>query len=280
MLPCRTLSCSPASLTRAGRIALLGLALAATSGAVRAQAPPPAASIQQRLIVAFKQDQTDLQRYVHREHVVTIKDGRRDARTLRVWFVHGHEVQETIALDNRQLSLAELSAEHQRALQRALDAAKRPPSPTGMLRFQGHAYPFARLANDYVYCDATTRMWHGRATWVYQAKPNPNAHPESREETLLLHTQGEVWVDAGDLHVVRIALHTVGNVRYGLGIVATIHQANLELQLERQRPGVWLPSTAGFSLRATVLLFDTITRSKEQTYFDYQAAGTDPAPRR
>ncbi|MGH9417367.1 MAG: hypothetical protein ACRD01_12140 [Terriglobales bacterium] len=239
-------------------------------GAARAQTPPPATSIQDRLIAAFQRDQMALQQYVHREHVITIKDGARDARTLRVWYVEGREVEETIALDNRLLSPGELAAEHQRALQRARDAAARPPSPAGMLRFQGHAYPFARLANDYIYGDATTRTIGGRTIWVYQARPNPNAHPQSREEKLLLHTQGEVWVDAGDMHVVRIAVHTMGNVRYALGLVAVIHQANLELQLQRQKPDVWLPAKAGFSLRATILLVDTITRSKEQTYFDYQ----------
>lgn len=252
----------------------LGLSLAPALCAQTATAndapPPPAGTIKSQLVAAFQRDQEALSGFRHQEHVSTNKDGVTDGRTLRVWYVNGHQVSETIALDGRELSPAEISAEHQRAMQRAADVTARPAPPTGTIVFEGQSYPFARLADDYIYTAAKTRMWRGRVIWVYQAYPNPDIASRSHAETMLLHSQGEVWVDAEDMHVIRIALHTVAPVHYVLGILATIHQATLELDLERYRPGLWLPAEANFQMRATVLLVRPLLRSKLQVYSDYQ----------
>ncbi|HUX68385.1 MAG TPA: hypothetical protein VMV31_12935 [Terriglobales bacterium] len=244
------------------------------AGAAQAPAsPPPAAAIEARLIAAFQNDQEALLHFQHLEHVVTGRDGAFDGRTLHVWYVHGHAVSETIALDHRALSPKEIAAEHQRALIRARDAAQRPPAPAGVVVFDGQRYPFAKLADDYLYRDPQRRVWRGREIWVYQAYPNPATASRSRAESLLLHSQGVVWVDAADLHVIRIELHTTSPVRYGLGVLATIHSAGLELDLERHSPGVWLPAHADFHLSATVLLVKSLLRSKQQTFSDYTPNG-------
>jgi len=250
------------------------LALAVVIAPAAAQAPPAAAEIQARLIAAFQQDQRALEGFTHREHVVAMKDGARDARTLQVWYVNGREVSETIALDDRVLSAAELDAERKRALIREHAAEQRQPPPTGVIEFAGRTYPFSRLADDYLYSDPVTRQWRGRTVWIYQARPNPAQPSRSREETLLLHSSGEVWVDVQDLHVIRVALHSTSPVRYGLGVLGTVHAAELTLQLERQQPGVWLPAEADFSLQATVLVLDHLRRSKQQTFSDYRPAGS------
>ncbi|MGH8128641.1 MAG: hypothetical protein ACRD0Y_00580 [Terriglobales bacterium] len=242
-------------------------------------APPPPASpaLEQRLIAAFQRDQNALRAYTHREHVVTRKDKDLDGRTLLVWYVHARPVRETIALDHRTLSKDERTAEHGRACERAAAAAKRTPPPAGVVEFGGHTYPFAKLAHDYLYSNPRTVQWQGRTTWAYDAVPNPHAHARSREETLLLHSRGEVYVDAADEHVVRLSIHSTATVRYLLGVLASIQQAGFLLDLQRIRPGVWLPAEADFHLRATVLLFDHIVRSKTTAYFDYSVAANAAA---
>lgn len=256
--------CSRASLA----LAVLALILAA-----RAQESPPAAeTVEKQLIANFKSDQAALGQFTHDEHVVTNKDGVRDARRLHVWYVNGRAVSETFSLDDRVLSPGEIAAEHQRALERARQAARRPAPPQGLIEFEGQTYSFEKLAGDYLYGPADTRTWQGRTVWVYPATPNPRAPSRSRAENLLLHSQGEIWVDAEDLHVIRIALHTTAPVHYGLGVLATIHHARLDLQLQRQAPGLWLPAEADFSLDATLLMLRRIERSKFQTYSNYQEA--------
>lgn len=257
--------------------ASLGLAILALALGTRAQTPPDALAIKSRLIANFKSDQLGLERFVHQEHVCTNKDGVRDARTLRVWYVNGREVSETIALDNRRLSPEEIAAEHARALERARQAGLRPSPPAGMIVFEGQSYSFEKLAGDYVYGPAETRTWQGRTVWVYPARPNPNAPSRSRAESLLLHSQGEIWVDAEDMHVIRVALHTTAPVHYGLGVLATIHRAELDLQLQREAPGLWLPAEADFSLDATVFLVKRLERSKTQTYSAYSEAASAAA---
>lgn len=259
------------------RLLLVALLLSpAAAQAAPASSPPPAAAVENVLIQRFQQDQAALQSYVHLEHVVTEKDGRLDGRTLRVWYVNHRQVSETIALDDRQLSPAELQAEHQRALQRAREAAQRKAPQPGFLEFDGKTYPFDRLAHDYVYGPARLGVWNGRNVWIYPARPNPDVPSRSRAETLLLKSAGEVWVDAEDVHVVRIQIHTTSTVRYGLGILADIHHASLDLSLHREAPGRWLPTQASFKLDATILLLKHLTRSKQQSFYDFQPV-TQPA---
>jgi len=232
--------------------------------------PPPADAIRARVVANFAADQRALLTFDHTEHIVNRRNGDRDGRTLRVWYVRGHEDSETVAIDGRSLTPAEIAAEHKRAADRAAELEKRAPAPVGVFEFQGQTYPFSDLANDYVYGPPQVRDEHGRATWVYQASPNPQAQRHSVAEQLLMHSEGELWVDAEDLHVDHIEIHTTAPVRYGLGIIATIHSATMTLDLERHAPGMWLPRSSSFSLQATVLLLKTLTRSKQQDFSDYR----------
>ena len=262
--------CSPSSCLVAP--ALLATLLASAGGAcgAAAQGPPPAERIKAQLIDNFLQDQQALQGYIHREHVTIEKDGDREGHTLRVWYVHGHDINETIAHDDRPISAGELAAGQKSALKHAAEAAQKPPAPEGMLVFGGHAYPFSKLANDFVYGAAGIRTWNGRTVWVYPATPNPHAESRSREEKLLLHTAGEVWVDAGDLHIIRISMHLTSPVKYGFGVLATVHSAALNLVLDPGGAGEWLPQEADFNVQATVLLLKSISRAKRTTYSDYR----------
>jgi hypothetical protein len=267
----RKRSCSQ---LRAAAAAILGVCV---GGAAAAQAraalpqPPPAASIEPRVIANFESDQKALSRFQYLEHVVTKRDGKVDARTLRVWYVNGNAVNQTVAFDSHSLTPAEEAAEVRGARIRARAAARRPPPPAGVVVFGGVHYPFRRLAHDYVFSGGVARRWRGRVIWEYRAEPNPAADARSRAESLLLHTQGEVWVDARDLHIVRLAVHSVEPVRYLLGMLATVHEARLSLEMQRYAPGVWLPAKADFSLRATILMFDHIARSKRQSFRDFTA---------
>lgn len=245
---------------------------AAGGAQTSAQVPPPASQIRDQLIANFLSDQQALQGYVHSEHVITEKDGAREGHTLRVWYVNGREVSETTAFDQRPLTAEERASGHEAALKRAAEAAQRPPAKAGMLVFGGQEYPFSKLANDFVYGAPAVRTWNGRTIWVYPATPNPHAQGRSRQETLLLHTAGEVWVDAADLHVMRITIHLTAPVKYGFGVIATIHSAALNLTMDRHGPGQWLPQTTDFKVKATVLLLKTISRAKQSTYFDYHEA--------
>jgi hypothetical protein len=261
--------CWRRSAALAGAALLSGTAVWPQAAARALPPPPPAAAIEARVIAAFESDQKALSHFQYLEHVVTTRDGKVDARTLRVWYVNGNAVNRTVAFDSHALTPAEEAAEARGAAIRARAAARRPPPPQGEVVFDGVHYPFRRLAQDYVYGDGVARRWRGRTIWVYQARPNPAADARSRAESLLLHTQGEVWIDARDLHVVRLAVHSTSPVRYLLGMLATIHHAELSLEMQRYAPGVWLPAKADFSMNATILMFDRIVRGKRQSFRDF-----------
>jgi hypothetical protein len=231
--------------------------------------PPDPASIRATLITNFKRDQEAVIRYSHKEHVILVKNNVRDARTLLLFYINGHGVAETIALDNRQLSAAEIRAEHARAVIRAQAAAKLPPAPVGGLEFGGKTFTFSDLAADYLYSNPNVFVYDGRATWSYDLSPNPNAHSGSMEEQALLGSIGQIWIDAADRHVIRISLRTYKPVRYLGGFLATIHSGELDLLLKRHSPGEWLPQYYGFELDATIAFFKHIAESKQTTFSDY-----------
>lgn len=233
---------------------------------------PPIESMRALLIRNFSDDQAAVFRYRHLEHVIEKKDGKVTDKTQLVWYVNGHEVSEITGYRNQPLSPAQRAAEQRKAMARARQLADREPAPTGVIEVNHKQYPFSKLADDYVYGPGKVMQWQGRTVWVYPAEPNPNTPNRSREEEALLSSRGEIWVDAQDLHVVRIQIHTFEPVRYWLGVLATVHQAQIDLELQRYAPGVWLPETANFSFQATVLLFKNLARSKTQIFSEYVAA--------
>lgn len=270
------------SLRTARRVLISGLILlgampalfAGTTSQRNLNVAPPIESMRALLIRNFSNDQAAVTRYRHTQRVIEKKDGKVTDKTQLVWYVNGHEVSEITGYGNTPLSPAQRAEEHRKAMERARQMASREPAPVGVIVVNHKQYPFARLASDYVYGPGKVMQWRGRTVWVYPAEPNPNAPNRSREEEVLLSSRGEIWVDAQDLHVVRIQIHTFEPVRYWLGVLATVHQAELDLELQRSAPGVWLPETADFSFQATVLLFKHLARSKTQIFSDYAPVET------
>ncbi len=233
-------------------------------------APPPADAIRATVIRNFTADQKAEMSYRHVEHMVIDKNHHLEGRTVAIYYVNGHEIPEILALDQRPLKPAELAGQRKAARKRAEFERKQPPVPPGGLEFNHRYYSFARLASDYLYGKPSVRQWHGRTTWIYPAHPNPAVRSRSRAEQILLSSRGAIWVDAQDLHICRIQVATFQPVRYWLGFLATVHNAGLELQLERKSPGLWLPSYAHFWVNATILLFKSFNETKTQSFRDWQ----------
>lgn len=252
----------------AAMIALLWLAgtRPALASPATAATPPPAAALRARLLRNFTADQSAEMRYRHVEHIVIDKNHRLEGRTVAIYYVHGHEVPEIIALDSRQLKPAELAGQRAAARKRAQFEGRQPRMPPGGLAFNHRYYSFARLAGDYLYGPASVRRWHGRLTWVYPARPNPAVRSRSKAEQILLSSRGSIWVDAHDLHICRIEVSTFQPVRYWLGFLATVHNAGIDLELQRHGRGLWLPAYAHFWVNATILLFKSFTETKTQSF--------------
>jgi len=240
---------------------------------------PTAASLRALLIHNFQQDQAALQRYSYLEHVVALRNGVREGRTFYVHFINGHPVSETVALDDRALRPEEREAEHRRALQRGRDAAAKPPAPANSIEVNRKRYSFEKLANDFQYGPAHLATWRGRPTWVFPATPVPGLRSGTPEEQMLLTAQGEIWVDVADRHVVRVTIHTTAPVRYYFGLGAVVHHAAIDLELQRHRPGEWLPASSDLEVSATVLLVKPVVQSKQSTYSDFRPLVAEPLAR-
>lgn len=236
--------------------------------------PPTARAIRPAVLRNFTADEAALWRYLHQERIILVKDGSRSDRTVHVFYVHGRAVAPAIAVGGKPLGPRALANQQRAAAERVAQLARRKPPPLGAVEFHGHSYSFKKLAEDFHYGPAKVLQWHGRTTWVYPAWPNPNVPHTTRAEQVLLASRGTVWIDAKDLHLVRVEMHTFRPVKYFAGILATVHHATLDLELQRIAAGVWLPRRIAFRLQATILLFKTFDEAKVETYWGYHRATT------
>ncbi len=251
--------------TRAARAHTTGLAVVATPPAL-----PPVAQLRPLLLHNFIQDEMANTHFSHVEHDEIGRNGKWEGYTATMFYVKGHPVRQITALDARQLSPQELAGQANAARQTATDDAKRDWAPFGVVKVSKEQIPFSQLANDYLYGTPSLRTWRGRPTWVLPMTPNPDNKSRSRAEDILLSSRGELWVDAQDLHVVRIQIHMFQPVRYLLGVLATVHAANLDMQLERYAPGVWVPQKVQFGANATIAFLKHWSESKQQDFWNYQ----------
>jgi hypothetical protein len=90
---------------------------------------------------------------------------------------------------------------------------------------------------------------------VVSFKPKGEMNTRNRIEKLLSRMTGNIWIDP-QFNVVKAEARLVDTVTFGLGIVARVHQ--LDLQYE-QRPyqDVWMPSSLTVDFKAKIALLHT-----------------------
>ena len=64
-------------------------------------------------------------------------------------------------------------------------------------------------------------------------KPNPDFHPASTAESLLTGVAGQIWLDAGTHHVLRMEIHIIKNLNLALGLIARVYQGGTVVYEQR-----------------------------------------------
>lgn len=114
---------------------------------------------------------------------------------------------------------------------------------------------------------------NGRDVIVITFSPRPDARPETREGKLAQNFRGQIFVDEADAEVVRVEGTAIGDISYGLGVVARLNKgATVTLVRERVDAGTWLPTSIQFSGEGRAMLFRKLRVDHLIEWFNYRRA--------
>jgi hypothetical protein len=97
-------------------------------------------------------------------------------------------------------------------------------------------------------------------------KPNPNFNPPDREAEVFAGMAGELWIDQGQLRMVRMNAHLIADVEFGWGIFGRLYKGGTML-VEQQDVGEghWEQTLLQLNLRGTILIFKSLVMDTTET---------------
>ena len=114
---------------------------------------------------------------------------------------------------------------------------------------------------------------NGRDLIVVTFTPKPGAQPQSREAKLAHLFKGRIFVDEADAEVVRVEATAVGDISYGLGVVARLNKgAAVTLVRERVDEDTWLPTSIRFQGDGRAMVFRKLRVDHLIEWFQYRRA--------
>jgi hypothetical protein len=110
---------------------------------------------------------------------------------------------------------------------------------------------------------------NGRAAWIVQATPKPDAKPKGLAASSIAKLHGKLWIDQEDQRWVRVQAEARTTVRFGWFLGSLGEGSRVEFEQVRLNGGDWLPSKTRGKLNARVAVkcFNVET---ETTYRDYK----------
>lgn len=237
---------------------LLSMSLPAQESQTPAAPLPDAEQLRQRAVASFKSTSEQRERYLCRELITSREfDGKgnvkkTDTLERESFFVHGHQISQTIAEDGKPLS-DNARKKQQEQVSKAIEEASKPEQPNksaGMNFGTGDFLRLATLSNE-------RRVERdGRSVILFDAAGNPSAPANSIPERIIQAMAGTIAIDEKTGSPIDIAMHGVRDVKIGGGLVANIHKGfMLHIKLSPHPDGVWLIDTANGSGDARIGLF-------------------------
>ena len=116
-----------------------------------------------------------------------------------------------------------------------------------------------------------------RRQFVLDYTPNPEFHPKSLAEQVLLGLAGRVWIDQEDHHLVRIEIRVVHDVNLAAGVLAKVYSGGtVNYDQRRIAEGQYAYTHITMHLRLRELMVHTAPFDSEMTATDIQPLS--PAP--
>lgn len=189
--------------------------------------------------------------------------------------IAGHPYKRLIARDGHPLSSQE-QQEQQRKLQSFI-ASHEPQSAADraeIARKQQKQRDLeqrrqAALLHDFHFTLSGSRSTPWGKAWVIHATPASGVHLADREERMMAHFAGDLWIDAGGCHLMRLDLTVLDPITFGWVLGRIEPGSHLLLNFAPVESGDWF--LRQFSLQAQGrILFKHLDLRLRTDYFDYR----------
>ena len=119
-------------------------------------------------------------------------------------------------------------------------------------------------------------IYNGVPAIVITFSPRPDARPMTRQGRTAQHFAGTIWVDERAAEVMHLQATSIGDISYGLGIVARLGKGTTAT-VTRQPigDGVWMPTALTLSGRGRAVLFRRLALDFAIEWFDYRRLPDD-----
>ena len=104
-----------------------------------------------------------------------------------------------------------------------------------------------------------------------QFKPNPAFTPPDREGEVYHGMVGELWVDQGQLRLVKIDAHLISDVNFGWGVLGRLYKGG-SILVENADVGLhhWETTRMRLQLQGKILMMKSVDFSTTENFSDFQ----------
>lgn len=241
-----------------------------------AQAPlPTARELIDRVVARARRldEQKLLLQYTYRMRFEVEKlddDGKVKETEVRIYepvVIDGARFMRMVEKDGAPLTAKENEQEEKREREfrkRLAEERKKKESDRDVFKFDEH------LIQKY---DAEVRgreVVNGRPALVLTFRPKEGDLPaRGRYERLLNHVAGTIWIDEAEAAIVRAEGKLLESVKWGWGLVASIHTLNFSAQQTRVDDDIWLPQQLDAYVQGRVV-FSGLHQRQRSTWTDFR----------
>jgi hypothetical protein len=131
--------------------------------------------------------------------------------------------------------------------------------------------PLEKFVDNYEYRILGTESIEGRPATVLEFRPGEWKHDLlGHLDRIFSNLEGRVWVDEEDYQVVRVEARLRTRIRWGLGLVATLHTFELEVNQRQVDEGVWLPDNLSYQAEGSAFILGRFRKRIVTRYHDFE----------
>jgi hypothetical protein len=229
------------------------LAVALSLLVLAPEALPDGNSYVRGLVARQKRHEEALNRYTYDvEQLFEELDAKGEVRSRKVqrfevFYVKGRPLRKLVAEDGRPLTKGEQEAEEKRVRERVDDIAGE------RVALQDPSVRLSAVLERYDFRTVAREDLDGFPALVLEFQARPGKR-DLEGDAVLRALAGRIWVDEAEVEVVRAEVRSTSDIKFALGIGASVTAVGLVLDFRKIEDGLWLPARVEATAEARLLL--------------------------
>ena len=171
----------------------------------------------------------------------------RKVQRFEVFYVKGRPLRKLVAEDGRPLTKGEQEAEEKRVRERVDEVAGE------RVVFQDSSVRLSAILERYDFRTVAREDLDGWPALVLEFQARPGKR-DLEGDAVLRALAGRIWVDEAEVEVVRAEVRSTSDIKFALGIGASVSAVALVLDFRKIEDGLWLPARVEATAEARLLL--------------------------